>query len=206
AFKGWGDGLEQAMVAYSLARFGHDSLYLLDGGIDKWKAEGRALTKYFPRVPPSDFTPEVRSGYFIGYDEFKQVKDSESVTLIDSRPAALYEGQGPWIKPGHIPGAINLPWTSLMDGRNRALLKTDEELQRILSAHEIGPDKNIIVYCGTGREATNEFLLFKWYLSYPSVRLYEGSFTEWCSYPENPTVTGKYPHLVEAAAVTYWMI
>jgi thiosulfate/3-mercaptopyruvate sulfurtransferase len=193
AFKGWGDGLEQTMVAYSLARFGHDNIYVLDGGLDKWKEEGKSLTKLFPKVEESDFSVQVRPEYFIEYEEFKRIKDEEDVIVLDARPPAMYEGQGPWMKPGHIPGAINLPWATLMDDKNKRLLKSDEEIKALLNARGIEPDRTIICSCGTGREATNEFLLFKWYLGYPMVRIYEGSFTEWTSYPENPTVTGKNP-------------
>jgi len=193
AFKGWGDGLEQTMVAYSLARFGHSNIYILDGGLDKWKEEGKPLTKLFPKVEESDFTAEVRSEYFIEYEEFRMTKDEEDVILLDARPPGIYEGQGPWMKPGHIPGAINLPWATLMDDKNKRLLKSDEEIESLLDERVIKPEKTIICSCGTGREATNEFLLFKWYLAYPKVRIYEGSFTEWSSYPENPTVTGKSP-------------
>lgn len=73
AFKGWGDGLEQTMVAYSLARFGHDSVHILDGGLDKWKEEGGELTKVFPQREDSDFAVAVRSEYYIEYEEFKEV-------------------------------------------------------------------------------------------------------------------------------------
>jgi thiosulfate/3-mercaptopyruvate sulfurtransferase len=191
--KGWGDGLGQTMVAYSLARFGHDQVYVLDGGIDKWKMEGRELTKVFPKVEESDFTVQVRREYFVEYDEFKAVKDREDVLLLDARPPAVYEGQGPWIKAGHIPGAVNLPWASLMDESNKSLLKAEEEIQAIVKAKGVGPEKTVICSCGTGREATNEFLLFKWYLGYPKVKLHEGAFTEWSSYPDNPTVTGSSP-------------
>lgn len=204
AFSRRGDGLAQTMVAYSLARFGHRAVYVLDGGLDAWKAEGYPLTKYFPRIAGSDFPAEVHREYFVEYDEFLTIKDSESVTLLDARPAPMYEGQGPWIKPGHIPGAISLPWQSLMSDRNTALLRSDDELRHILATHEATPDRNIIVYCGTGREATDEFLLLKWYFSYPSVRLYEGSFTEWTAHPENQTVTGSSPRTPEPAASTYW--
>jgi thiosulfate/3-mercaptopyruvate sulfurtransferase len=191
--KGWGDGLEQTMVAYTLVRFGHDDVYILDGGIDKWKAERKPLTKIFPRTEESDFVVQVRCEIYVEYEEFKAMKDREQVILLDARPAALYQGQGPWIKPGHIPGAVNLPWTSLMVENNKWLLKPDDQIQSILERHGIGPEKTIICSCGTGREATNEFILFKWYLGYPRVKIYEGSFTEWTAYPENPTVTGENP-------------
>lgn len=192
-FKGWGDGLEQTMMAYTLARFGHSAVYVLDGGIEKWKAEQRPLTQEYARVDESDYTAEVRSDYFLEYEAFKAMKDREDVILLDARPPGPYEGQGPWMKPGHIPGAINVPWTSFMEGDNTRLLKSDDEIRAVLDKHNITRDKTIICSCGTGREATNEFILFKWYLGFPHVKIYEGSFTEWCAYPDNPTVTGPKP-------------
>lgn len=192
-FKGWGDGLEQTMVAYTMVRFGHNNVYVLDGGLDKWKKEGKELEQNFPEVKESDFQADVRKEFFVVYKEFKKIKDNDDVILLDARPTDVYEGQGPWMKPGHIPGAINLPWKSLMDPDNPRLLMGDAKRKEILDKLGITPDKTIICSCGTGREATNEFILFKWYLGYPNVKIYEGSFTEWSSYPENPTVTGKNP-------------
>jgi thiosulfate/3-mercaptopyruvate sulfurtransferase len=193
AAKGWGDGLEQTMMAYSLARFGHDSIYVLDGGLDKWKEERKPLTKVFPKTESSDFTVRLQSDFYVDYETFKAMKDRDDVMVLDARPAAAYEGQAFWIKPGHIPGAVNVPWASLMDDKNKRLLKPEAEIMAILNTHEVRPNKTILCSCGTGREATNEFILFKWYLNYPSVKIYEGSFTEWTAYPDNPTVTGKSP-------------
>jgi thiosulfate/3-mercaptopyruvate sulfurtransferase len=192
-FKKWGDGLEQTMMAYTLVRFGHTAVYLLDGGLDKWKKEGKPVTKVFPPVRESTFTVEVQRDFYVEYEEFKSAKDRSDVILLDARPPPLYQGQGPWIKPGHIPGAVNLPWTSLMTAENTRLLNSEDEIQTILESKGITRDKTVICSCGTGREATNEFILFKWYLNYPKVKIYEGSFTEWTAYPENPTVTGKNP-------------
>lgn len=193
SFRCRGDGLEQTIMAYCLARFGHDKIYILDGGLEKWKEESKPLTKDFPEREESDFKVHVRVEYFVEYDEFKQMKDRDDVILIDNRPPEIYEGQGPWIKLGHIPGAINLPWVTLMDDKNKRLLKPDREIQSIIEDHDVTREKIIVCYCGTGREATNTFILFKWYLGYPKVKIYEGSYTEWVSYPENPTVMGKSP-------------
>lgn len=193
SFRGWGDGLEQTMVAYALARFGHNKVWLLDGGLDKWKKENRVLTKEFPRIEESDFPVNLRKDFFVNMNQVKEMKDREDVILLDARPADMYEGQSIWAKPGHIPGAVNLPWKSLMNPENTRLLKPGEELKKILNEHDASRDKTIICSCGTGREATNEFILLKYYFDFPEVRNYEGSMTEWTAYPENPTVTGKNP-------------
>jgi thiosulfate/3-mercaptopyruvate sulfurtransferase len=193
AYSGQGDGLEQTMVAYSLARFGHNNVYVLDGGLDQWKVDGWPVTKEYPRVEESDFPVNVRNDYFVLHEQFREIKDRPDVLLIDNRSAGYYAGNGIWTKHGHIPGAVNLPWKKVMDRRNFCLLKPDDKIRKIVQRLGATPDKTIIVYCATGRESTNLFLLFKWYLNYPNVLNYEGSFTEWCAYPENPTVLGPDP-------------
>jgi len=180
-------------MAYSLIRFGHNNVYILDGGLEKWKSEGRGLTKVFPSWQPSNFEVRVRNEYFIEYKEFKRLKDQEDVILFDARPFEVYKEGGLWIKNGHIPGAYSLPWRTLMTKDNARLMKSDEELQELVGTFNITHEKNLIIYCGTGREATNEFLFFKFYLGHERVRIYEGSFTEWSSYPANQTVTGENP-------------
>lgn len=191
-FKGWGDGLEQTMVAYTLARFGHKKVHILDGGIDKWKNENKALDQTYPDVKSSDFKVNVQKDFMVSLDEVADLKDKENVVLLDARPADVYAGQGPWRKAGHIPGAVNLPWKSLMDDDNPRLLKPDEEIHKIIESVGATRDKQIICSCGTGREATNEFNLFRFYLGYPSVKIYEGSFTEWVA-NDKETVTGDSP-------------
>jgi thiosulfate/3-mercaptopyruvate sulfurtransferase len=188
-----GDGLEQTMVAYTLARYGHNTVCVLDGGLVKWQQENRLVNQLFPNVEESDFTVDLQKDLFIGYDEFRAIKDREDVLLIDARPSAVYEGKGPWARPGHIPGAINIPWPSLMEEKNKTLLKPENQIRTMVAEKGVTEDKNILIYCGTGREATNEFILLKWFLGLPRVRLFEGSFTEWNAHPENPMVTGKNP-------------
>ena len=192
-YKKWGDGLEQTMVAYTLARYGHTSVYLMDGGLDQWKKEKRPISQEYPKVKKTRFRASIRKDFFVTLAEFLEIKDRKDVIVLDARPAAVYEGQGPWPKPGHIPGAINLPWASLMDDTNKALLRPEREIDEILKTRGVTPDKTIICTCGTGREATNQFILLRSYLGFPNVRLYEGSFTEWVQIPGNRTVTGKNP-------------
>lgn len=190
---GLGDGLEQPMMAYSLARFGLKKLYILDGGLEKWKADGHELTKIYPECKDSDFDVNIQRDYFVTYDEFKEIKDHDDIIVFDARPADIYAKGGLWPKLGHIPGAFSLPWRSLMTAENSRLLKSDEELKEIVSKFEITPDKTLIIYCGTGREATNEFCILKWYFGHDKIKIFEGSFTEWASHPENSTVVGPNP-------------
>ncbi len=192
-FRGWGDGLEQTMVAYTLARFGHQNIYVLDGGYDKWKEEGRETTQKFPDIEGSSFEVDVQD-YRVTMAEVKDMKDRDDVVLLDARPPNMYEGQSIWPMPGHIPGAVNLPWKSLMVDGNPRLLKPEKELKGKLEKRGVTKDKTIICSCGTGREATNEFILLKWYFDFPEVKNYEGSFTEWSQYPDNPVVTGSNPY------------
>jgi thiosulfate/3-mercaptopyruvate sulfurtransferase len=119
------------------------------------------------------------------------MKDRPDVAVLDAA-SPVYEGQGRG--SAAITSAVSLPWKSLMDDRNRKLMKPDDQIQVLVKAAGASPDKTIICSCGTGREATNEFLLFRYYLGYPDVVLYEGGFTEWSSYPANPTMTGKNPY------------
>ena len=190
---GLGDGLEQTMMAYSLIRFGHNSVYILDGGLEKLKDEGGELTKIFPEWQPTSFKAQLRSDYFVVYDEFKKLREREDVIVFDAPPFESYKEGGLWIKNGHIPGAYSLPWRSLMSKDNPKLMKSDDELKELVGKFNITSDKTLLIYCGTGREATNEFLFFKFYFGHEKVRIYEGSFTEWSSYPKNPTATGENP-------------
>ncbi len=193
AFKGWGDGLEQSAVAYALVRFGHPTVYILDGGLERWLAEGRPVSKAYPDVAESDFTTALQHELFLTYEDFKAVKDQEDVTLLDARPPKPFQTQAMWALPGHIPGAINVPWNSFYRPDNPRRLKSDAEIRAVVDQNNLTPDKTIICSCGTGRKATLVFMLLKWHLGFPKVLLYEGSFTEWSSYPDNPTITGPNP-------------
>jgi thiosulfate/3-mercaptopyruvate sulfurtransferase len=187
------DGLEQALVAYTLARFGCRNVMLLDGGLAAWRSGNHPVTDVMGTALPSACTIDVQVDFLIGYDECRKIKDEADVILLDTRPSALYEGQGPWSKPGHIPGAVNLPAARLLDDHNPTLLKTAEEIRDILFSCDITPEKTIICSCGTGRSATAVFLILKYFLGYPDVLMYEAGFTGWTSIPKNPVVTGKRP-------------
>lgn len=187
------DGLEAPFVAYSLARFGCRNVMILDGGLDQWRAEHGPLAQDFGKTFPSAFTVEIPIDLFIGLSECVRIKDDPEVMLLDTRPAPWYEGPGPWRRPGHIPGAVNLPAQRLLDPHNTTRLLPETAIRAILMELGITPEKMIICSCGTGRTAALVFLVLKWYLGYPDVVMFEGGFTEWVSVPENPIMIGKLP-------------
>ena len=188
-----GDGLEQPMVAYSLLRYGHGDVRILDGGLDAWRREGLPVTREYTAARASVYGPHVRDALFVDYDEFVELMGRPDTVVLDARPPDKYSGQGPWLKPGHIPGAVSLPWKALMGAENSRKLRPHGEIRAAAEAAGATPDRTVVCSCGTGREATNEFLIFRYLLGYPKVRLYEGSFTDWVSRPGNPTVTGPDP-------------
>ena len=95
------------------------------------------------------------------------------------------------MRNGHIPGAINIDWHSLTDSSNPHKFKSLDEIEKILADKKVEKSQNIIVYCGTSREASHGYFVLKHILIYPSLRLYEGSWTEFSSHPELEMETGK---------------
>ncbi len=187
-----GDGMEAGIIAYSLVRFGCRRVMILDGGLEQWRAEGYPLAQDYGVTVPSPFMVEMPVDLFIGYDECVCIKDDPAVVLLDTRPTAWYEGQGPWRKLAIFPVRSTFRQPPAGSG-NPTLLKPEGMIRAILAGLEISPDKKIVCSCGTGRSAVTVFLILKWYLGYPDVVMYEGGFTEWVSHPENKTVTGKLP-------------
>jgi thiosulfate/3-mercaptopyruvate sulfurtransferase len=187
-----GDGLEAAMFAYSLARHGVRDIVYINGGFDKWKQEGRAVTKEFPFVEEKELSIKIkpRTELFLTYNQFLEVKNLKDTFVVDVRPPAVYEHSSLWTHPGHIPGAHNIPWHNFMDSQNHYLLKPVEQIKEIVLSAGARPQNLIAIYCGTGREAAMSFLTFKWLLGFPNVKLFEGSFTEWCAMKQE-TETGK---------------
>ena len=85
-----GDGFAAAFVAYSLIRYGHSQVCILDGGFHKWQQENRQVTQESGRTSRVAYTAHIREDYFIGYPELSRLKDQPGVVLLDTRPLAAY--------------------------------------------------------------------------------------------------------------------
>ncbi|MBW4598702.1 MAG: sulfurtransferase [Calothrix sp. FI2-JRJ7] len=184
------DILGATMVAYLLERSGLRDIAVLDGGYKDYKAI-QPVTREFPKYKPGKFVVRDNPSVRVSLDEVKKSIGKPGVSMIDPRPEKLFRGEEDvFIRNGHIPGAVNIPWVTFTQPDNPHKLKSLEEIKQILAQKRISPSSDIIVTCSTGREATLQYVVLKHLLGYPKVRIYEGSWTEYSSYPDLPIATG----------------
>lgn len=170
-----------ARVWWMLRWVGFDRAALLDGGLKAWTAEGRPLSTEPTIRPTRKLTPTVRPEMIADRDEVFAAIQNDTVTLIDALPEAQYRGEmSMYDRPGHIPGASNVPVFSLLDETGR--YRPGDELAAIFDA-----DRNdrAITYCGGGIAASsNAFVMTR--LGYTDVAVYTASLQEWAADPSNP--------------------
>ena len=179
-------------VGWSLAVAGNDHFSLLDGDLRKWSGEALPLTQEYPTIAEKSFRGTFNDEIFADWEYVLGNLQAEDAVLVDTRIHASYTGEmGPLQRRGHIPGAIlhNYLWDFSSDGTYYNLNLLREHYQR----DGITPEKEIITYCMTGREALAVWFTLKYLLGYPRVRLYQASLTEWSANPDLPMVTGETP-------------
>lgn len=184
------DVLGATMVAYCLHRVGHKKTMVLDGGYQTY-AKNQKTTQAYPHYPRGEFTPNLDRAMFATLDDVRAAMKSPAAVLIDARPTNAYAGEiKTWMRNGHIPGAVNIDWHQLMREDNYHQFKSVDEMRKVVEQAGVKPDSEIIVYCGTSREATLLYLVMRHILGYPNVRLYEGSWTEYCAHEDLPVAQG----------------
>ena len=170
-----------ARVWWMLRWIGFDRAALLDGGLNAWTAEGRALSTEPASRPAGQLTVNLRPELIADRDEVLAAIEDDSVTLIDALPPAHYRGETTmYERPGHIPGAVNIPVFSALDetGRYRSL----DELATIFGGER---DERAITYCGGGIAASsNAFVMTR--LGFTDVAVNAASLQEWTADPDNP--------------------
>jgi thiosulfate/3-mercaptopyruvate sulfurtransferase len=177
---------------WALRYFGHSRVRVLEGGLSAWQQAGGVLTQEVPTYAPQTFVPKVQPPLRRTAD---QVADAmaRGVTLLDARGAAQFEGLTSAAKrAGHIPGARNVPYPSLLEDP-AGPLRTESELGRIFELVGVSttePEQEIIVYCNGGISATVPLLALH-RLGMTNVSLYDGSWNEWGNDPNRPLETGK---------------
>ena len=168
-----------------------DRVSLLDGGLDAWKAEGHTIVTETPTIAEGSFVPEVKANLVVTSDWLKDNLTNPAISIVDARAAQYYSGSGGGMpRPGHIPNAVSVPFSSLIDSTNR--LKDPASLRRIFQQAGVKQGARVISYCHIGQQATMVYFAAK-YLGYEA-KVYDGSFEEWSSRKDLP--------LVNPAAVT----
>jgi thiosulfate/3-mercaptopyruvate sulfurtransferase len=194
--------LGATMVAYCLERVGFPNIAVMDGGWSDYRA-ANSTSQSYPALKSGKLSVKMTKDNAVTLAEMKKIVADGRCVVIDARPDKAYTGEiTTWMRNGHIPGAINVDWHSLTQDDNMHKFKSTEEMQKVYDKAGVKKSDDIVLYCGTNREATLEYMVMKHMLGYPKVRLYEGSWTEWCSYPDLPMETGN-PKQTKNASVSH---
>jgi thiosulfate/3-mercaptopyruvate sulfurtransferase len=182
-------------LAWALRYFGHDDVRILDGGWNRWIAEGRPTSTDVPHPAAATFTARPRTNLRRTADEVARTLGSSDVLLIDARPAEQYAGQvSAASRSGHIPGARNVPYARLIDPSTHQFLPPTE-LTRVFA--EAGVDvgrlpPDVVVYCNGGVTCTVPLAALRM-LGREDVAVYDGSWNEWGNDPSRPVRSGGSP-------------
>ncbi|HEY0182803.1 MAG TPA: sulfurtransferase [Rhodopila sp.] len=177
-------------VWWLLREFGHDNAAVLNGGWQKWVAEGRASENGpgTPR-PPGDFTVRAVRNLMVGKDEVKAAVGDAGICTLNALLPAQHAGSGgnSYGRPGRIAGSVNLPAANLIDPVTNTFLPADELRRRL---DEVGAlDRPVIAYCGGGIAASADALILTM-LGHTDVKIYDASLSEWAKDGSLPMVTG----------------
>jgi len=171
-------GPRAAQTFWLLEYLGFAQVSMLEGGIERWMAEGRPLSRSQPTLQPTTCLPAPREARLATAEWIAARLETDKVCLLDCRTPQEYQ-------QGHIPGARNWPWDQALTRRAYQAFREADELRADLEQLGATEDKEIITYCGTGQRSAHVYLTLR-LLGYPSVRNYNGSWTEWESREDLP--------------------
>ncbi|MFD2608210.1 sulfurtransferase [Deinococcus taklimakanensis] len=180
-----------ASYAYWFLNYsGVTGLKLMDGGRQKWVAEGRELTTDAPQITPGTYpTPKRDESLRALREEVRAhiaAVQAGTGALVDVRSPDEYSGkvthmpnypQEGVLRGGHIPGARNIPWARATN--EDGTFKSPEELAALYGGEGVTPDKDVVAYCRIAERSSHSWFVLHELLGYPKVRNYDGSWTEW---------------------------
>lgn len=164
---------------WMLRTFGVEKVSIVAGGLEGWRRDELPLEQGLPELPEGDFDGRLDPQAIKRLTDVLLVSHEGSAQIVDARPAGRFHGQvaepRPGLRCGHIPGALNVPWTELVINGE---LKTTDELNEIFARQGVDFERPIIVSCGSGVTAA-VVLLALTTLGVNGVSLYDGSWSEW---------------------------
>jgi thiosulfate/3-mercaptopyruvate sulfurtransferase len=182
-----GSGLFSApRVWWTLRTFGVREVFILDGGMPKWKAEGRPIDFGEVRRTPRHFTARFNHGAVADAADVQKALAHPDIQVVDARSAGRFAGTAPeprpGLKSGHMPGALNLPYDTLLeDGK----LIAPHRIKAKFEQAGIDIEKPVVTTCGSGVTAAVLWFALDAVGKEPK-SLYDGSWTEWASRGDLP--------------------
>lgn len=167
-------------LAWQMRYEGYDNVAILEGGLQKWQAEGRELSTEQPSYPAANFSGKRRTDMLATKEDVRKAMDDEQTVLLNSLSPEEFQA-------AHIPSSTNVFFGAHADEETKALYNEDQLRATFEGTGALDPDKKVITYCGGGIAATwNALLLNK--LGQHNVAVYDGSMNEWASDPSCPVV------------------
>lgn len=180
-----------ARVWWTLRVMGFDKVFVLDGGLRAWITDGRPVEPGEVVPAPTAVTPEFHPELVRNVDDVRALIESHAAQILDARGGARFRGEVPepraGLRAGHMPGALNLAFDSLLDAEGR--MKSAADLAPLFEVARVDLDAPIVTTCGSGITASVIALALA-RLGRENAAVYDGSWTEWGGLPDTPVVTG----------------
>jgi thiosulfate/3-mercaptopyruvate sulfurtransferase len=187
-----------AFAYWYLKTYGHEDVRILDGGRDKWIAEGRELATESPETTPTSYRATDRDEELRAYrGQVREWLGAGNRALVDVRSPGEFSGdliappgyeQEGAQRGGHIPTAASIPWSSAV--RDDGTFKSPDELRELYEGKGVTPEKEVTAYCRIGERSAHTWFVLRELLGYTNVRNYDGSWTEWGNLVDVPIEKG----------------
>jgi thiosulfate/3-mercaptopyruvate sulfurtransferase len=189
-YDGSGVNLSAPRVWWTFRAFGHDRVAVLDGGIGKWRREGRPLEQGTVTLPHGQFTARLDRHVVRDLASIRANLRSDTEQLVDTRSAGRFAGVEPEPRPGlrrgHVPGSLNLPFTELVAPDGTVL--PQDQLRHRLEAAGIDLSRPIVATCGSATSAC-ALILSLHLIGQRQAAVYDGAWSEWASRADTPIAT-----------------